>query len=830
MHSSMPVAGIKPSARTLTGLTFAIGRIEGGADIQPAFATLDFLRQHKIPSDRVFYTSLLHACAAARGGADLDSAHSILFIMESDGLRPDLHTYTELLAACAWAKDGGQPDQAELVMSRIGRDGLIPDIRSYNLLLEAYARRPRGQGSAESAMEVLQRMEVAGVQVSCASTFEPLDWARCSNFVRLQPTEKTFELLLAAVLGSARRTTYERHDSTAPTNTRFSLREWLKRLVGIADDANSSEVLRTSDASALSVESQWRNVLEVMEDTLQRHSKRHTGRVTRVLLDTLAQHAEAEHVLPVLEEMATNRGKGGVLGGKLGPSAVAAVLEACARAAEQRRPLHKSLKVWPPSKPLSKPTAHEHGNDRTYDAMQKDRKCKSADLANHAQVAIRIAEAASHDGRYGEAAARLSPLALEWLVVACLHDTAAVAQKMTPATEQSPRSLRHVQYATLSRGIALVESLQRRLPKKWTSHHEDHRSDVITSGTVGTSGSYAERLRWAVRTLCLLNSLCGSGSASGSALASILRDDIKSEHSENEDELHDGSAPASMLLAALIRSCTQSQLAVDGDVILKMSEAAYTAAIAVNKDAANVPDVFTAMIEAYAHVPQQATENQLLPHGEDQGAQQAFRILDTMRSMKVCPTLATFNALMSVCTAYSDKNLALSTYDMMRYHQIEPDHTTFVYLIRACGADAITAQQIFDRQFAATGLTPSAAVFEALAQTYAADGKLDKAVATLQDLEQTPGMLSTDACHDAVLLGAAASLQDTSAAVLQQCATANEKALAVQERAVEIAVDTLECMHYEGRRPGGPSIANFIPLLTDYVHTLAGNCRFTSRF
>jgi hypothetical protein len=645
----------------------------------------------------------------------------------------------------------------------------------------------------------------------------------------LQPTEKTFELLLAAVLGSARHTTYEICEASTPTNTHFGLREWFKRIVGIADDDNSSETSRAFDASVLLVESRWRNVLEVMEDTMQRQSNRHTGRVTRVLMDTLAQHGEAEHVLPVLEEMATNRGKGGVLGGKLGPSAVAAVLEACARAAEQRRPLHTSLKVWPPSKPSSKATTHKHGDDRKHDAMQKGRKCKSADLANHAQVAIRIAEAASHDGRYGEAAARLSPLALEWLVVACLHDTAAAAQKMTPAAEPSPRSLRHVQYATLSRGIALVESLQRRLPKKWSSHHEDHRSDVIINGTVGTSGSYAERLRWAVRTLCLLNSLCGSGSSSGSALASILRDDSDSEQMEHEDELHGGSAPASVLLAALIRSCTQSQLAVDGDVMLKMSEAAYTAAIAVNKDAANAPDVFTAMIEAYAHVPQQATENQLPPHGENHGAQQAFHILDTMRSMKVCPTLATFNALMSVCTAYSDKNLALSTYDMMRYHQIEPDHATFVYLIRACGADAITARQIFDRQFAATGLPPSAAVFEALAQTYAAAGKLDKAVATLQDLEQTPGLLSTDACHDAVLLGAAALLQDTSAAVLQQCATANEKSVVVQERAVEIAVDTLECMHYEGRRPGGPFIASFAPLLTGCVLSLAANCRFTSR-
>jgi hypothetical protein len=179
MSLSMLAAGIKPSARTLTGLTFAIGRMEGGTDIQSAFATLDFLRQHNIPSDRVFYTSLLHACATAKGGADLDSAHSIIFIMESDGLQPDLQTYNELLAACAWAKGGGQPEQAEAVMVRVGRDALNPDIRSYNLLLEAYARRPKGVGNADSAMGVLQRMEVAGVQVRCKYALEPPHASRC---------------------------------------------------------------------------------------------------------------------------------------------------------------------------------------------------------------------------------------------------------------------------------------------------------------------------------------------------------------------------------------------------------------------------------------------------------------------------------------------------------------------------------------------------------------------------------------------------------------------------------------------------------------------------
>ena len=573
-------------------------------------------------------------------------------------------------------------------------------------------------------------------------------------------------------------------------------------------DDSSEDTSTIADPATLSVESRWRPVLEAMEGTPERQPIRHSGRVTRTLLATLAQQGEAEHVLPVLEEMAWNRGQGGVLGGKVGPSAVAAVLEACARASEQRRPLHRSLQVWPPPTQLSKKMARRLCDARKHDGMHQDRTRKSADLANHAQVAIRIAEAASCDRRYGDATSRLSPLALEWLVVACLHDTAAVAQKMMPAAESNALSLRHVQYATLSRGIALLESLQRRLPKSRISHHEQYRSDITINNTVGTSGSYAERLRWAMKTLCLLNSLCGSGSTNGRALVPILRDN-STEQFGSEGELYDRSAPASMLLAALIRSCTQSQLSVAGDVILRMSEAAYTAAIAVNKDAASAPDVFTAMIEAYAHVPQQVFEKQLIPHSEDYGAQQAFRILDTMRSMNCRPTLATFNALLSVCTAYSDKSLALSTYDMMRYHRIEPDNTTFVELIRACGADATTARQIFD-SYTVARLPPSAAVFEALAQTYAAAGDLDKAVATLQDLEQFPGLLATDACYDAVLLGAAASLQDTSAAALQQCPVGKEQALLAQARAVEVAVDTLECMHDEGRRPGAVAVLSLL--------------------
>lgn len=612
------------------------------------------------------------------------------------------------------------------------------------------------------------------------------------------------------MLGSARDTTYERRVENTPTTHGDRLREWVRGFVGSSAVDDSSEDTSTiADPAALLVESRWRQVLEAMEGTVERRPIRHTGRVTRALLATLAQQGEAEHVLPVLEEMAWNRGQGGVLGGKLGPSAVAAVLEACARASEQRRPLHRSLQVWPPPKQCSKEMARRHGDDREHDAMHQDRTWKSADLANHAQVAIRIAEAASCDRRYGDATARLSPLALEWLVVACLHDTAAVAQKMAPAAESSPLSLRHVQYATLSRGIALLGSLQRRLPKNWISHHEHNRSDLTINNTVGTSGSYAERLRWAMKTLCLLNSLCGSGSTNGRALAPILHDNSTGQFG-NEGELCDGSAPASMLLAALIRSCTQSQLSVAGDVILRMSEAAYTAAIAVNKDAANAPDVFTAMIEAYAHVPQQVVENQLISHSEDYGAQRAFRVLDTMRSMQCRPTLATFNALLSVCTAHSDKNLALSTYDMMRYHRIEPDNTTFVELIRACGADATTAQQILDTNYAVAPLPPSAAVFESLAQAHAAAGDLDKAVATLQDLEQFPGLLATDACYDAVLVGAAASLQDTSAAALQQCPAAKEQALLAQERAVEVAVDTLELMHDEGRRPGAVAVLSLL--------------------
>lgn len=598
-------------------------------------------------------------------------------------------------------------------------------------------------------------------------------------------------------------------DRPAETQSVFG---WIRGLITTgADEHTQSTAAATglTDEAALVVQSRWREVLEAMENAMAGRPVRHTGGATRTLLATLAEQGEAEHAVPVLEEMAVKRGKGGVLGGKLGPSAVAAVLEACARAAADRRPLHPSLQVWPPVVA----TTHSGIRDKELSGFPKVHRTQSTDLANHAQVAIRIAEAASVQRRYGEAAARLSPQALEWLVVACLHDTAAAAQRLTSNDESSSLSLRHVQYASLSRGMALVETLQRRLPKQWSSHHEDSHSDTSNNGTVGTGGSYAERLRWAVRTLRLLNSLCGSASSTGGrGLSSMLQDDDDEKQAESDlsDVPSDGSTPASALLAALIRSCTQSELSVESNVTIGMSDAAYAAAVAVNKDAARAPDVYTAMIEAYAHTKQPKMPSQLATPDQAQEAQQAFRVLDTMRSTKVVPTRSTFNALLSVCAVYCDQSLALSTCDMMRYHQIEPDHTTFINMIRSCGADAAAARQIFDESFATSGLPPSATVFEALAQVCAAAGELEKAVATLQELEQTPGLLATDACHDAVLLGAAASLQATTATSLQLCTINHEQALAVRERAVDVAVDTLDCMHHEGRNPGAVAVLSLL--------------------
>jgi hypothetical protein len=45
----------------------------GGAAVTNAFEALDFLREHSIQPDGVFYTNLIHACAMAKGGADLES-------------------------------------------------------------------------------------------------------------------------------------------------------------------------------------------------------------------------------------------------------------------------------------------------------------------------------------------------------------------------------------------------------------------------------------------------------------------------------------------------------------------------------------------------------------------------------------------------------------------------------------------------------------------------------------------------------------------------------------------------------------------------------------
>ena len=57
---------------------------------------LDFLRQHSIVPDVVFYTTLMHVCAVAMGGADLDSAHSILYMLEQEGLEHPFQAECEL--------------------------------------------------------------------------------------------------------------------------------------------------------------------------------------------------------------------------------------------------------------------------------------------------------------------------------------------------------------------------------------------------------------------------------------------------------------------------------------------------------------------------------------------------------------------------------------------------------------------------------------------------------------------------------------------------------------------------------------------------------------
>ena len=240
LQDMVELDGIAPSARTLTGLAYAIGRRnqpssggrvggggEGGAAVQPAFAALDFLRQHSIVPDVVFYTTLMHVCAVAKGGADLDSAHSILYMLEQEGLEPDRHTYDELLLACALADDGGQPQQAETIFERLLSDGLKPSLETYNKLMESYARRPQGQGDREAPIGVLRRIWQAG----------------------LRPSERTYELLMTATLRAA-----PPAPPPAPRQAEggSGLRGMVRRLLGRGDGAG--------EAAAVGTSAEWRPV------------------------------------------------------------------------------------------------------------------------------------------------------------------------------------------------------------------------------------------------------------------------------------------------------------------------------------------------------------------------------------------------------------------------------------------------------------------------------------------------------------------------------------------------------------------------------------------
>ena len=72
--------------------------------------------------------------------------------------------------------------------------------------------------------------------------------------------------------------------------------------------------------------------------------------------------------------------------------------------------------------------------------------------------------------------------------------------------------------------------------------------------------------------------------------------------------------------------------------------------------------------------------------------------------------------------------------------------------------------------------------------------------------------MPTDACHDAMLLAAAASMRATSTAALLPAAGvgADGSSAHTYERAVEVALETLQCMHEEGRRPGALAVLSLL--------------------
>eukprot|EP01048_Picozoa_sp_COSAG05_P013539 COSAG05_NODE_1451_length_4851_cov_2.309343_1_plen_1464_part_00 len=1000
--------GLSPSARTLTGLTYAIGRTElqqglapprsadgaraaafsssslaaasDGLDtVQPAFAVLDILRQHRLQPDVVFYTSLMHACVATSGGADLESAYSILYMLEAEVLTPSIPTYNELLAACALAQGGGQPEQAEAVLARMEQTvGAKPTARSYvplsachawtrlerthivvasvilhsillhrdstarptliagarvcmvcrpryNWVLEAYARAPLQPPNSSALLAVrqplspLERLEQLGVIEASMSRLV----SRMGG-TGVQPTGETFVLLaLAAVRQQAALRDYISLSSSAssvavdagppsshpaagsPQPGLFDrVRAWLspgsgalldRRVCergdrgwadGQHDESSVDTVLRVLDtleasaataAAVATATAAHEPAPSRQQGNTQRQQRRQHGLflasesggsggstggrgetatnswgvALRRVLSSMATLGYAEQSLMLLEDLAAAPGKSRLLRRRpplrVRPSDVEYVLQACAVAAASQCALHPCVQVWAEEAP---PRA---GSSATSDRA----------IANHAQLAVQVAESSVIHRQYGMSAAWLSPGALEWLVVACIHDTANAISTLPPAAGAGPATGRreHVQYISLSRATELLERLHSRLPAHRQAacnaaaaveaRHGSVEGDAPTlrsDGTALSEDEYSARLRWGLHTLRLLHSLVIGADTSSSS--SEARDDRPNSTQSN------ASSPST--LAALIRSCTHQSLhAVTGEAAVAMASAGYAAAVTANPSligggqdpVADDVDVFTAIIEGWAHAaatPSAGEPNAVHANAAETAAagasgaagQVAFRVLDTMREMSVEPQLATFNALLGVFAVSHELSLALTALDMMIYRRITPDHQTFIHLIKSCGADAAAAQQIYDDYFVASGLPPSVAVFEALLEACAAAGALEGAARVLSALEQSPALddgvtlTASDRCLDAVLVAAAANttralpLPSHDGVNLRSmdsegdCSSTSVAASAAAGDGVAVAVVVLERMSREGRQPSGEAVLKLLRALegTPIIH------------
>ena len=128
-------------------------------------------------------------------------------------------------------------------------------------------------------------------------------------------------------------------------------------------------------------------------------------------------------------------------------------------AAASNRPVHPSMQLWEEER-------KSNSSPKQLTAWAASSKTHERAIANHAQLAVQVAEAAVFRRQYGNSAAWLSPHAMEWLVAACIHDCANAAavgsyesdgirlQRWSSSPDHAAlESRRHVQYATLSRAI-----------------------------------------------------------------------------------------------------------------------------------------------------------------------------------------------------------------------------------------------------------------------------------------------------------------------------------------------------------------------------------------